>query len=44
MGGQPVQVNQYVWMTLLMYDGRFYCGATLISSKYLLTASHCVDG
>ncbi|XP_034250892.1 trypsin-1-like [Thrips palmi] len=44
VGGQPVQVNQYVWMALLMYDGRFYCGGTLISSKYIMTASHCVDG
>lgn len=44
VGGQPVQVNQYMWMALLMYDGRFYCGGTLISSKYILTASHCVDG
>lgn len=44
VGGRPVIKNQYPWMALLMYDGKFYCGATLISNKYVLTASHCVDG
>ena len=27
------------------YDGRFgWCGATLISSKYAITAYHCIVG
>lgn len=44
VGGQETAVNQYPWMALLMYSGRFYCGAALINDRYVLTAAHCVSG
>ncbi|XP_069702853.1 trypsin-1-like [Periplaneta americana] len=44
IGGQETQVNQYPWMAQLLYNNRFYCGASLINSMYVLTASHCVKG
>lgn len=44
VGGQETQVNEYVWMTVLKYGDRFYCGASVINNKYLLTAAHCVNG
>ncbi|CAG2057579.1 unnamed protein product [Timema podura] len=44
VGGQVTYVNQYPWMAYLMYDRNFYCGATLLNHKYVLTASHCVHG
>lgn len=44
VGGEETQVNQYPWMALLLYSGRFYCGASLINDRYVLTAAHCVSG
>ncbi|KZC09429.1 Transmembrane protease serine 6 [Dufourea novaeangliae] len=43
VGGTETQVNQYPWMALMMFRGRFYCGGSIINSRYVLTASHCVD-
>nr|XP_003704850.2 PREDICTED: trypsin-1-like [Megachile rotundata] len=43
VGGVETQVNQYPWMALMMFKGRFYCGASVINSRYVLTAAHCVD-
>lgn len=44
VGGQETMVNQYPWMAMLLYSGRFYCGASLINDRYVLTAAHCVHG
>ncbi|NP_001166078.1 serine protease 37 precursor [Nasonia vitripennis] len=43
VGGHETMVNEYPWVALLTYKGRFYCGASVINSKYVLTAAHCVD-
>ncbi|XP_076659432.1 trypsin-1 [Halictus rubicundus] len=43
VGGTETQVNQYPWMVLMMFRGRFYCGGSVINSRYVLTAAHCVD-
>lgn len=43
VGGVETQVNEYPWMVYLTYNGRFYCGASVINNKYLLTAAHCVS-
>ncbi|CAH1111119.1 unnamed protein product, partial [Psylliodes chrysocephalus] len=44
VGGIETMVNEYPWMTALLYNNRFYCGASLINSRYCLTAGHCVNG
>ncbi|XP_055325062.1 trypsin-1-like [Sitodiplosis mosellana] len=44
VGGQETEVNQYPWMALLTYSNRFYCGASLINDRYVMTAAHCVSG
>ena len=38
VNGQETQVNQYPWMAALKYGGQFYCGATLLNDRYVLTA------
>ncbi|XP_014612565.1 PREDICTED: trypsin-1-like [Polistes canadensis] len=43
VGGVETKVNQYPWMALLKYKKRFYCGGSVINSRYVLTAAHCVD-
>lgn len=37
VGGHETEVNQYPWMGLLQYGGRFYCGCSLINDRYVLT-------
>jgi secreted trypsin-like serine protease len=43
VGGIEATSGDYPWMTALLYaDGSWYgCGASLIASKWLLTAAHC---
>lgn len=44
VGGQPATKNEYPWLVALVQTGtsRPFCGGTLISSKTVLTAAHCI--
>lgn len=49
IGGVETQLDEYPWMALLQYfkpnnKKGFHCGGVLINSRYVLTASHCVNG
>ena len=47
VGGDKAAMKEHPWLALLQYktkNGRkTWCGGTLINSRYVLTAAHCVD-
>ncbi|XP_068624021.1 trypsin-1-like [Battus philenor] len=44
VGGTETKEKEYPWICVLLYNGRFYCGCSLISDFYVLTAAHCTAG
>jgi len=44
VGGQEAEVNEYPWMAFILLPTTFYgfCGGSVINSKWLVTARHCV--
>ncbi|XP_067616859.1 serine protease easter isoform X1 [Eurosta solidaginis] len=48
-GGNKTKIDEYPWMVLIEYKKPFnlsghHCGGSLISSRYVVTASHCING
>ncbi|XP_055609289.1 CLIP domain-containing serine protease B4-like [Uranotaenia lowii] len=48
VGGQPTALDEYPWATLINYrkpngNTGFHCGGSLINSRYVITAGHCIN-
>ncbi|XP_049861895.1 trypsin delta-like [Schistocerca gregaria] len=44
VGGEAVDISQYPWQLSLQKLGSHSCGASIISSNWVLTAAHCLEG
>ena len=41
VGGQQASEGEFPWQVSLQQYGRHFCGGSLISTKYVMTAAHC---
>jgi len=44
VGGHEAGENQWPWQVALFIDDAWFCGGSLISDEYVMTAGHCADG
>merc|ERR1719347_1077064 len=44
VGGHEAEEHEWPWQVALFIDDAWFCGGSLISENYVLTAAHCADG
>merc|ERR1711970_1547605 len=44
VGGHEAAEHQWPWQVALFIDDAWFCGGSLISDEWVLTAAHCADG
>jgi len=44
VGGKDAIPYSWPWQAHLVLNGRWWCGATLITNQWVLTAKHCIAG
>jgi secreted trypsin-like serine protease len=44
VGGADVSIAQNPWQVSLQADGSHFCGGSIISDRWVVTAQHCVEG
>jgi secreted trypsin-like serine protease len=42
LGGRPVEHGEYPWMVRIYLNREHLCGGTLLGSRTVITAAHCV--
>jgi trypsin len=42
VGGDEISISEAPYQAALLYAGGFFCGASIISPNYLITAAHCL--
>ncbi|XP_075423520.1 ovochymase-2 isoform X2 [Ascaphus truei] len=43
VGGKSATKGQHPWIASLKRNGQHFCGGTIVSSTYVVTAAHCVS-
>lgn len=41
VGGKPATIQDFPYQLSLQYYGQHFCGASIITQKFALTAGHC---
>merc|ERR1712001_734886 len=44
VGGFEAEENQWPWQVALFIGNAWFCGGSIISENYIMTAAHCADG
>merc|ERR1712212_379161 len=44
VGGHEAAENEWPWQVALFIDDAWFCGGSIISDEYVMTAAHCADG
>ena len=44
IGGETAKPGAWPWQIALYKNGRYNCGGSLISARWVVTASHCISG
>ncbi|KAG7204746.1 hypothetical protein KM043_005159 [Ampulex compressa] len=44
IGGSAASIDNYPYQVSIHYNGALYCGGSIISDQWILTAAHCVYG